>query len=198
MAEATIYLVRHGRTKANKEERFSGRTDEPLLEEGRLQARQTGELLASRSISAVYTSPMARTVDTSRIIARIVQAPMIVEHGLAEICIPQWDGRLKSDLFNDETSGYRLWKQDPAAFSLPGAETLTQLQARAASIIRSIAARHGGEEVVAVTHLAVMRCLVLLFTGKDFSHYRDIHIDNAVPLVFRGDSAHIELAGSLT
>lgn len=31
---ATIYLIRHGTTRANREDRFAGRTDEPLHAEG--------------------------------------------------------------------------------------------------------------------------------------------------------------------
>ncbi len=193
MGETTIFLIRHGRTRANEEERFSGRTGEPLLEKGRLQARKAGELLSRETISVVLSSPMVRSMDTGRIIANIVNAPLIVEHGIAEIRIPQWDGRLKADLLRDESSGYRLWKKDPASFSLPGAETLPQLQVRAVACLKSIASRYEGKKVVAVSHLAVMRCLVLYFSERDFSQYRNIHIDNARPLVFKGNSDHIQL-----
>lgn len=36
---ATIYLIRHGTTRANREDRFAGRTDEPLHAEGVMQSR---------------------------------------------------------------------------------------------------------------------------------------------------------------
>ncbi len=197
MGETIIYLVRHGRTRANEEERFSGRTAEPLLEQGRIQARETGKLLSKRPIAAIYTSPMVRTVETSRIMAGILGAPVMEEPGLAEIRIPQWDGRLKSDLMRDENSGYLLWKRDPAAFSLPGAETLVKLQRRAVKAIEAIAGRHSGEEVVAVTHLAVLRCLILYLTKRDFTRYRDIEVKNATPLVLKCNNTHLYLDGPL-
>ncbi len=197
METTTIYLLRHGRTKANEEERFAGRTAEPLVEKGRIQARRAGELLATRPVRAVYSSPMARTVETSEIIAGVLHAPVILEPGLAEIRIPQWDGRLKRDLFEDRESGYRLWKQDPGSFRLPGAETLVDLQERAVTALKAMAERHPGGEVAAVTHLAVMRCVILHLNRKGFDHYGKIEVKNAIPLVLRCSSTHLYVDGWL-
>ncbi len=191
-----IYLVRHGRTRANEEGRFAGRTDEPLLEQGKEQADKLGRLLAPRSISAIYTSPMVRTIETSRIMARHIGAPIVIEPGFAEIRIPQWDGRLKADLANDPSSGYVLWKKDPAGFSLPGAESLLDLKQRASACIRSIAIRHAGQEVVVVTHLAVIRCLILYFLNLDYGFYRQIEIKNASPLVIHAENDHFYMANA--
>ena len=50
----TIYLVRHGITQANKENRFAGRTDEELHAEGKKQIVQVGERLKNIDISSIY------------------------------------------------------------------------------------------------------------------------------------------------
>ena len=59
---STIYLVRHGITTANKEDRFAGRTGEELHAEGIKQIGQVGEKLHSENITAIYCGPAKRTM----------------------------------------------------------------------------------------------------------------------------------------
>ncbi len=188
----TIFLVRHGRTKANEEERFAGRTDEPLLEIGKEQAKQAALHLADQNINitAIYASPLVRTIETAQIMAKVLNAPVKLEEGLNEIRIPQWDGRLKTDLFEDHKTQYPIWKKDPSSFALPGAETLQELQTRAVYAMEKIFALHKGENVVAVTHLAVSRCLLLHYSGRPLSEYRTISVANATPIALTQKSDH--------
>lgn len=188
--ETTVFLVRHGRTKANEEGRFAGRTDEPLIAAGREQARRAALLLAGLDITAIYSSPLIRTMDTARIMAEILKAPVKIEEGLNEIKIPQWDGRLKADLLKDHGVRYALWKQDPSSFKLSGAETLKDLQARAVAAVEKIFSLHPGERVVVVSHLAVSRCLLLHYSNRPLSAYRNISVANATPIALMRNSGH--------
>ena len=64
-----IFLVRHGATILTAEDRFAGSTDVPLSDEGREQARRLALRLRPQAISAVYASPLGRTVETAQILA---------------------------------------------------------------------------------------------------------------------------------
>jgi broad specificity phosphatase PhoE len=64
-----LLLVRHGATTLSAEDRFAGSTDVALSDEGRHQAARLGVRLADDAITAVYCSPMGRTMDTASIIA---------------------------------------------------------------------------------------------------------------------------------
>lgn len=194
MARTTLYLVRHGRTMANLEGRFAGRTDEPLIEEGVEQARAAGRFLAHEGIRAIYTSPMLRTVQTARIMAGFSGAGIFQDEGLAEIRIPQWDGRFKDELLKDHGSGYILWKEAPDRFHPKGAEGLLDVMVRARLCVEKIMARHEGDKVAAVTHLAVIRCLILCYADRPVSDYREIEVGNANPLALiqKDDQIYIE------
>ena len=65
-----IFLIRHGATVLTAEDRFAGATDVELSEEGREQARRLGERLRTENVSAVYASPLGRTVETATLIAQ--------------------------------------------------------------------------------------------------------------------------------
>lgn len=194
----TVYLVRHGRTMANLEGRFAGRTDEPLIEEGLAQAKTAGRLLTDEGIKTVYTSPMLRTVQTAAIMAGFWSAGIVQDEGLAEINIPQWDGRFKDELMNDLGSGYFLWKEAPERFHMKGAEGLSDVTERARHCMEKIMARHQGGSVAAVTHLAVMRCLILCYAGRPLSDYRNVKVDNADPLALIQKDEQIYIGNSPT
>lgn len=62
-----LVLARHGETEWSKTGRHTGRTDVPLTEHGREQARDLGVALRGRSFSRVLSSPLARALDTCRL-----------------------------------------------------------------------------------------------------------------------------------
>ncbi len=191
MEKTAIFLVRHGRTRANEEGRFAGRTDEPLLEKGRKQAQKAAEALLDKGISAIYTSPVLRTVETASIMANILGCPVLKEPSFSEISIPLWDGKLKTELLEDNSSGYQQWKENPKGFNIPGGETLYQVTQRAVDAIERISRRHQGQNIAVVTHLVVLRCLILFFTERDLSEYRSVKVRNAEPLALIKENEHI-------
>ena len=66
-----LVLVRHGETEWNRIGRVQGRTDIPLNDTGRQQARETAERLRERGdrFDAVVASPLSRAAETARIVA---------------------------------------------------------------------------------------------------------------------------------
>ena len=77
-----IYMVRHGATKLSAEDRFAGAVDVELSDEGKFQAARLAERLLDDSITAVYCSPMTRTIQTAAILASPQKTPVIHKDGL--------------------------------------------------------------------------------------------------------------------
>jgi len=144
-----IYLVRHGETDWNRARRIQGSTDIPLNDTGRAQAAATGSLLARRSWSAVYASPLVRAYETAAIIAdelglpAPVPVPEIVErnYGAAE-----------------GLTGAEIEQRYPNL--VPGRESRDEVAARAIPAILALAEAHPGESIVVVSHGGVIRTLL--------------------------------------
>lgn len=79
-----LYFARHGLSQLNKAGKLSGRTETPLAEEGRQQAKKAGQQAKKLGIDLIVCSPMQRTVETAHIIAKEVGYPVkaIVEQKL--------------------------------------------------------------------------------------------------------------------
>src|SRR5664279_1147846 len=65
----TLYIVRHGQTVDNLENRIQGHTDSPLTKLGVRQAEAVADRLASENFSAIYSSDLGRAIHTAEIIA---------------------------------------------------------------------------------------------------------------------------------
>ena len=143
-----LYLVRHGETDWNRRRLIQGRTDIPLNDTGRQQARLTGELLARRPIGVVYASPLSRALETARIIAG--------EIGVAE---PTPDeGLVERNYGEAEGMGFvQVERRFPNGTPVPGRESREEVAARVVPALLRIAAAHEGESIVVVSHGGAIR-----------------------------------------
>lgn len=168
-----VYLVRHGATQLSAEDRFAGAVDVKLSEEGKFQAARLAERLADDSISAVYCSPMARTVATASIVAKPHNLPLIQRHGLREINHGHWEGMRRADVEAQFSEEYAAWEEDPFTFAPQGGEAGVNVIARALPILREIVVNHRGQNVLVVSHKATIRLLISSVLGFDARGYRD-------------------------
>ncbi|WP_110927984.1 histidine phosphatase family protein [Bacillus massiliglaciei] len=93
----TFYLVRHGETDWNKEKRIQGRSEVPLNAKGIQQAKRTADLLATRKIEIVLTSPLYRARQTAKIISRKLNRESVIYEGLTERSFGSLEGILRSE-----------------------------------------------------------------------------------------------------
>jgi broad specificity phosphatase PhoE len=173
-----IYLVRHGITQANKENRFAGRTDEELLAEGKEQILQVGEQLKKSGITSVYCGPAKRTVQSAELLGALLNVPFSSLQELDEINIPHWDGLTKDEIRQRYKAEYPTWLNSPETFCLPGCESLKQVQKRAVTAVNHLLAQKNSGNLLLVSHLIVLRCLVLFFRELGIEKFRSIMIDN--------------------
>jgi len=129
--ETRLVLARHGETAWSKSGQHTGRTDIPLTDVGRQQARQLGTALAGRSFSRVLTSPLARASETAR---RAGFGPGIGPGLATDPDLQEWDygvyeGRRRVDIARDEP-GWTIWSRP-----IPDGESLVALGERADRVI---------------------------------------------------------------
>jgi probable phosphoglycerate mutase len=168
-----LLLVRHGATTLSAEDRFAGATDIPLSEDGRAQAAALAERLRDDPISAIYCSPMRRTLETASIIAAPHQLAPISRPALREIDHGHWEGLTRQDVESRFKDEYARWEEDPFSSAPSGGECGVDVMARALPIVRAIVEAHHGQQVVVVSHKATIRLVISSLLGFDARGYRD-------------------------
>jgi uncharacterized phosphatase len=176
-----LVLVRHGETEWNRLGRVQGRTDIPLNETGREQARATAERLAGERFDAVVSSPLSRAAETAQIIADgLGIGPVELVDDLVERNYGEAEGMTGKDI--DARFGGVLEAQESRQ------ETIE----RAKPALLAIAARHPGQRVLVVSHGGVIGSLIRDATRWAWPR-RGEQITNGSDHVFRVADGELEL-----
>lgn len=130
-----IILLRHGRTEWNREGRTQGRSDSPLTDLGKAQAKAMAEtarlLLAGLPAPRLVSSPQGRALATARIVAaHLGLSPDIeTDDRLMEQSFGAWEGLLSMDTYEKlrDVAPHRRW------FHAPGGESVDDIRTRAQS-----------------------------------------------------------------
>lgn len=146
-----LYLVRHGETDWNAARRIQGRTDIPLNETGREQARRAGELLARRRWDAIYASPLGRAHETATIIAARLGIDEVTS---VDALVERDYGDAEGMVFEEIQARY------PDGVAVPGQETRDEVAARIVPALLALAARHPGERLMIVSHGGAIRAVL--------------------------------------
>lgn len=168
-----ILLVRHGATRLTAEDRFAGSNDEALSPAGREQARRLGLRLRDVDIAAVYASPMARTLETARIVADGHDVPIRAEPALREIDYGHWEGLTRDEVRSRFAQEYAGWESDALAVAPRGGEAADAVRLRAGAALRDIASRHRHRTVLLVSHKGTNRLLISDLLGLDARAFRE-------------------------
>jgi probable phosphoglycerate mutase len=168
-----VLLIRHGATVLSAEDRFAGATDVALSEEGQQQAFALGERLSEAEITAVYASPMQRTIATAQFIAAPHQLPVTTDPGLREIDHGRWEQLTRREVEQRFPEEYANWEADPFTFAPEGGESGLGVMARALPVLRRIVVANPDRTVAVVSHKATIRLVLCSLLGIDARGYRD-------------------------
>lgn len=162
-----IYIARHGETVWNAEDRVCGRTDVPLTEKGREQARELGEKMKDLPIDVIFASPLSRAKQTAEYVAEKKNLVCQTEERLIEQDYGIYEG------VNRHGEAF-LNNKRQFAFRYPGGESMMQVAARTYEFLDEIRRKYRGMNVLLVCHGGVARVMKTYFedlTNEEFFHY---------------------------
>jgi probable phosphomutase (TIGR03848 family) len=155
---ATLVLVRHATTAATGK-RLGGWTPGVHLDEpGVAQAEAAAERLADQPIAAVYASPLERTQDTAKIVAKPHGLRVRTRRGLGEVDYGDWTDKPLGQL--RRRKAWEIVQRTPSRMQFPGGESIRSAQARAVDETEALAAEHGDDVIICVSHADVIKAVV--------------------------------------
>lgn len=154
-----IYVVRHGQTQLNSRKALQGRSDLPLNDTGRDQARTLAKLFLERgvSFSRVFSSPLVRAVETARLAAPGV--PISCDERLVEMDYGPYEGMDLTSPAPEVIEFFSDFVHNPAP---AGMEQLSSVVERTGTFIEELAGTT--ENVLVSTHAIAMKGILEYLT----------------------------------
>jgi probable phosphoglycerate mutase len=144
-----IYLVRHGQTNWNVEEKIQGQIDIPLNETGRAQALALKDRLKNVQFAACFSSDLSRAYETAEILVEGRGLEIIREERLRERSYGEWEGLTLS-----------LYKKMDGE-NKGGAETRASVLSRALQVLEELNHSHEGKTLLATSHGAFLKTILI-------------------------------------
>jgi len=173
-----LLLIRHGENDWVGTHRLAGRTPGVHLNDrGRQQAQEVAERLKEQPITAVYSSPMERCMETAQPLAAALGLDVIPLDGVIEADFGEWQGANLKDLAKQPE--WELVQHYPSGFRFPGGETLREVQSRMVGALAQIVQDHPKQVVAVFGHSDVIKTAVAHFLGTPLDLFQRIMIDTA-------------------
>ncbi|MBQ8515663.1 MAG: histidine phosphatase family protein [Ruminococcus sp.] len=183
-----LSLIRHGRTDANDQGIYIGRTDYPLSEKGIAELYNKMDEFVYPSVAKVYSSPLRRCTETAEILFPEKDIQCIDE--LIEMNLGQFDGKSADELI--DLPEFKEWLKGGAECAPPEGESVADIQLRifkALAIIIKDMMENDLRHCAVVTHGGIISNMVAGFglpkvdpkeLQAAFGEGYDIHITAAL------------------
>jgi alpha-ribazole phosphatase len=155
-----VYLMRHGEVANGGERRYNGHIDVDITENGVRQMHRLAGLLTGKSLAAVYSSDLIRSVKGARIIAEQAGVAPISLEVLRERSVGAWEGLTAEEIKARFPEEYAAWRADLLNYRPPGGECLLDVRRRILPAYLGIVGSHPDAEIALLLHGGVNRVIL--------------------------------------
>lgn len=198
-----LYLIRHGETDYNRQERIQGQSDIALNERGREQARAIAERLSGEAIDIIYTSDLSRAIETAEIITDRTGAEIVAEPALRETNYGEWEGKTRHELLQLYPREVEFHRRDAFNYAPPSGEPRKELMERVVECLEDVVRKEKGKRVAVVTHTGPCYIFVHYVLGVAVKARSPFRIENGSitiiercrgwwELVLLNDTSHLD------
>ncbi|WP_313370539.1 histidine phosphatase family protein [Sedimentibacter sp.] len=185
-----IYLVRHGESEANIQNRFSGITDVELSAKGRKQAAIAGNNVKPYKIDYAYSSPLKRANDTAKIICDVNNIDVneiIIENSLIEVNFGLFENMTWDEIRENHREESENWISYKHRYKFPEGESYDDIVNRISSFVDKVP-----DSSLIVTHFGVIQSILLYLDIADDNNLWDYMIKNCDIIVLDKNNGKIE------
>ena len=174
-----LYLVRHGASTWNEQNRIQGSKNPPLSPLGQRQAERLAARLKAEKISLIYASDLLRSKRTAQIIQKVLRVPLRYEKGLREINLGVWEGKTPDEVDRAYPQRYQKWRKTPSRVRIPGAEPVRIFRRRVLATFKTLLSHVPEGNLLVVCHGGVICTLLAnLLKGSEDRFLLRLRLDN--------------------
>ena len=175
-----VLLIRHGQSKGNAERRFGGHTATPLSARGHRQAEITARTLKSESLTAIYSSDLARAIETARPLSKLTGLQIHSTNAFRERSVGVMEGLTFEAAAQQHPEQYAALLRRDFEHVLTGGESYRQLLDRAREKLDEIIEQNHGGKIAVFSHTGTICILALHLMGAlDSPELKPVWISSA-------------------
>jgi probable phosphoglycerate mutase len=156
---AQLLVIRHGQTEWSRRGRHTGRTDIPLTEQGRQEARDAAATLGGWHLTRAYTSPLLRARETAALVSPA--CGVVVDDDLVEWDYGDFEGETTPQT-RARIPGWSVWTHE-----MTGGETLDHVAHRADGFLARFEREVTEGNGVAFAHGHLLAVLIARWCGLE-------------------------------
>jgi probable phosphoglycerate mutase len=182
MKTTNLLLIRHAENDWVGDRLAGWTPGVHLNNEGRNQAAALAQRLSDTPLTAIYSSPLERTLETAQPLARTHGLNVQVRDGLGEARYGEWTGRALEELKEED-----LWpviQVYPGGARFPGGESLREVQARMVAELDTVRDAHPEQTVAVVSHSDPIKMAAAYYAGLSLDHFQRLTISPASVTAF--------------
>lgn len=160
-----LFLVRHGQSGGNAEGRFGGHGPTPLSDLGRMQAGKTAVMLAQEGVTAIYSSDLARAVQTAEPLAELAGLEINATAAFRERHVGVLEGLTFDESRRKFPKDYYALVNRNVHHVITNGESYRQLLRRSTGALWELLRRNQGGKVALFSHTGAICFLTLHLMG---------------------------------
>ena len=192
-----VILMRHGQAENNVNRILVGRHIEShLTDYGRQQVEDTARYLQNVPIEKVYVSPVTRTVETAKIVSKILGISYEIDERLYEIELGKLVGMNYDDIIDKYGNLFlKFYAGTDSTLSNYGVESFTAVKRRIKDLMDEIKDTEHDKNVLMITHLDPIKAAISVLLDLKPEALFHWHIRNAALTILKHESKIYSLSG---
>jgi 2,3-bisphosphoglycerate-dependent phosphoglycerate mutase len=189
--------MRHGQADNNVNRILVGRYIEShLTEYGKQQVADTSKYLKNVAIEKVYVSPVTRTIETAKIVCKLLGMSYEIDERLYEIDLGKLVGMHFEEIIHKHGNLFlKFYNEDDAMLARYGVESFASVKSRVKHLLDEIIKIQQDKNVLMITHLDPIKAAIsILLDLKAEALYR-WHIRNASLTILKHETNLYSLSG---
>jgi 2,3-bisphosphoglycerate-dependent phosphoglycerate mutase len=189
--------MRHGQAENNVNRILVGRHIEShLTDYGRKQVEDTARYLQNVPIEKLYVSPVIRTVETAKIVSKILGINYKIDERLYEIDLGRLVGMNYDDIINKYGNLFlKFYAETDNTLSTYGVESFTAVKQRIKALMDEITEKEYDKNVLMITHLDPIKAAISVLLDLKPQALFHWHIRNAALTILKHESKIYSLSG---
>lgn len=180
----SIYLVRHGETKANLKKQYCGITDSCLTDNGIKQIELAGELLKTKRIEKIYSSPQTRAIESSKIISKIVNRKICISKDLSEINFGIYEGLTWIEATKKYPIETKIWSNKGLDYTFPMGESFIDVINR----VEGFFTNHSESNIVIISHAGTIKAALAYLYNMTLINAWKVKVNNGSIILFNKEN----------